>query len=41
MIVNKDSIATTLVDMTKLDLVELTRKKIRKPLHETCSELFL
>jgi len=40
-IVNKDSIATTLVDMTKLDLVELTRKKIRKPLHETCSELFL
>jgi len=40
-IVNKDSIATTLVDMTKLDLVELTRKKIRKPLHETCNELFL
>ena len=39
-IVNKDSISTTLVDMTKLDLVELTRKKIRKPLHETCTDLF-
>ena len=39
-IVSKDSISTTLVDMTKLDLVELTRKKIRKPLHETCYELF-
>ena len=39
-IVGKDSIATTLVDMTKLDLIELTRKKIRKPLHETCSDLF-
>ncbi len=30
----KDSIATTLVDMTKLQLVEVTRKKIRKPFHE-------
>jgi len=39
-IVYKDSISTTLVDMTKLDLVELTRKKIRKPLHETCTDLF-
>lgn len=40
-IVNKDSISTKLVDMTKLDLIELTRKKIRKPLHETYKELFL
>ena len=30
----KDPIATTLVDMTKLQLVEVTRKKVRKPLHE-------
>lgn len=30
----KDPIATTLVDVTKLQLVEVTRKKIRKPLHE-------
>lgn len=30
----KDPIATTLVDVTKLQLVEITRKKIRKPLHE-------
>ena len=32
---NKDPIATTLVDVTKLQLVEVTRKKIRKPLHES------
>ena len=30
----KDPITTTLVDLTKLQLVEITRKKIRKPLHE-------
>ncbi len=30
----RDPIATTLVDMTKLQLVEVTRKKVRKPLHE-------
>lgn len=30
----KDPIVTTLVDMTKLQLVEVTRKKVRKPLHE-------
>ena len=30
----KDPIATTLVDITKLQLVEVTRKKIRKPFHE-------
>ncbi len=30
----KDPIAATLVDITKLHLVEVTRKKIRKPFHE-------
>ena len=30
----KDPIATSLVDVTKLQLVEVTRKKVRKPLHE-------
>lgn len=29
-----DPIATSLVDVTKLQLVEVTRKKVRKPLHE-------
>lgn len=31
----KDPIITTLVDVTKLQLIEITRKKIQKPLHET------
>lgn len=30
----RDPIKTTLVDMTTLGLVEITRKKVRKPLHE-------
>ena len=30
----KDRIETSLVDVTKLQLVEVTRKKVRKPLHE-------
>ena len=30
----KDPIATSLIDVTKLQLVEVTRKKVRKPLHE-------
>ena len=30
----KDPIKTTLIDMTALNLVEITRKKVRKPLHE-------
>ena len=34
----KDPVATTLVDMTKLQLVEVTRKKIRKPFHEAYNE---
>lgn len=32
--IQKDRIMTTFVDMTKLGLVELTRKKVKKPLHE-------
>jgi len=31
----KDRIETSLVDVTKLQLVEVTRKKVRKPFHET------
>lgn len=34
----KDPIATTLVDITKLQLVEVTRKKIKKPFHEAFCE---
>lgn len=34
----KDPIATSLVDVTKLQLVEVTRKKVRKPLHEAICE---
>ncbi len=35
----KDSIKTTLVDMTALGLVEITRKKVRKPLHEQIEDI--
>lgn len=35
----KDPVKTTLVDMTALGLVEVTRKKVRKPLHEQLEEL--
>lgn len=34
----KDAITTTLVDVTALQLVEITRKKVRKPLHEAVRE---
>ena len=34
----KDPIATSYVDITKLQLVEITRKKIRKPFHEAYNE---
>ena len=34
-----DPIKTTLVDMTPLGLVEVTRKKLRKPLHEQLQEI--
>lgn len=30
----KDRIKTSLIDMTKLNLIEITRKKVKKPLHE-------
>jgi len=36
----KDPIKTTLVDMTALGLVEVTRKKVRKPLHEQFQEIY-
>jgi ribonuclease G len=32
--VKKDPVQTTVVDMTKLGLVEITRKKIKKTLYE-------
>lgn len=35
----KDPVKTMLVDMTALGLVEVTRKKVRKPLHEQVEEL--
>lgn len=35
----KDPVKTTLVDMTALGLVEVTRKKVRKPLHEQLEEI--
>ena len=34
----KDPIQATLVDVTELQLVELTRKKVRRPLHESLAE---
>lgn len=34
---SKDPIQTTLVDVTELQLVEVTRKKVRRPLHEYSS----
>lgn len=33
----KDPVKTTVVDMTRLNLVELTRKKVRRPLYEQAS----
>lgn len=35
-LLDKDPIKTTVVDMTALNLVEVTRKKVRKPLSEQC-----
>lgn len=34
----KDPVKTTVLGFTRLNLVELTRKKVRKPLHEVMSE---
>lgn len=36
-----DPVKTTLVDMTKLNLIELTRKKGRRPLHELVNKSIL
>lgn len=33
-LIQKDPVKTVFVDMTKLNLVEITRQKIRRPLHE-------
>lgn len=40
-IVREDPIKTTVVDITSLNLVELTRKKVRKPLHEQIKQIDL
>lgn len=37
-LVRMDKTKTTVIDMTPLGLVEITRKKIRKPLHEQMAE---
>ena len=39
--VSSDPVKTTLVDMTKLNLVELTRKKTRRPIHELVNKSIL
>lgn len=39
--VSEDPVKTTVVDMTKLNLVELTRKKGRRPLHEMVNKSIL
>lgn len=36
-VVSKDPMKTTVVDMTRLNLVEMTRKKVRRPLYEQVS----
>ena len=36
--VRRDPVQTTVVDMTKLGLVEITRKKIRKSLYDQINE---
>ena len=36
--VRRDQVQTTVVDMTKLGLVEITRKKIRKSLYDQINE---
>jgi ribonuclease G len=38
-ILSKDPVKTTVVEITKLNLVEVTRKKIRKPLYEQAALL--
>ncbi|WP_124066430.1 ribonuclease E/G [Clostridium sp. E02] len=38
-ILSKDPIKTTVVEITKLNLVEVTRKKIKKPIYEQAAQL--
>jgi ribonuclease G len=33
-LLREDRVKTSLIDMTKLNLIEITRKKVKKPLHE-------
>lgn len=37
--VSKDPVKTTVVDLTRLNLVEITRKKIKRPLYEQINEV--
>jgi ribonuclease G len=37
-VLSKDPVKTTVVEITKLNLVEITRKKIRRPLHEQVAQ---
>lgn len=37
---NEDSVKASVVDITALDIVEVTRKKVRKPLCEEVKEIF-
>ncbi len=39
-VVGKDPIKTLVVDITRLNLVELTRKKIQRPLYEQLAGMF-
>ena len=39
--VAEDPIKTSIVDMTKLNLVEITRKKARRPLYELVDKSIL
>lgn len=40
-LVSHDPVSTCVVDMTKLNLVEVTRKRIRKPLYEQAKHMIL
>ena len=37
---DEDSVKASVVDMTALNIVEVTRKKVRKPLSEEVKEIF-
>ena len=38
-VVSKDPVKTNVVEITKLNLVEITRKKIRRPLYEQVAQV--